>query len=421
MSSARTDILLAMCPPYGPEMPPLSLASLVESARANGFTASVLDLNIDVFRAAPDPGEWEMDHKEQWVWPTKFPDLWKRHQAALEAGIAKLAESDARVYGFSCHSDNRLTTSEVIRALRRSRPDAIVIVGGMGVYSDTSRRSFQSGLVDAFVIGPEGEATLVEFLRAVRDGRSFDEVPGLVLWRDGALRETAARDVANLAEFPFPTFADFALAAYTTPNLPIVTSRGCKSHCLFCNDRVLMGKFRGRTAESVFDEIRHHVEVLGVRDFSFNDLQLNYNVTEIDRLCTLVNEHFGPASGAIRWNANIIVSDAFLPSILQNMRAAGCHTLTLGLETGALAGVVAEHGHGAGHLAHLVGEAGEGDVAVRIVAGQAGHDGRKRRDGTRQNARQGKSGQCHQRDERDGHEHDLLLEGGSQLKDRRLL
>lgn len=333
--STRTDILLAMCPPYGPEMPPLSLASLVESARANGFSACVLDLNIDVFRAAPDPGEWEMDHKEQWVWPTKFPDLWKRHAAALEAGIAKLIDADARVYGFSCHSDNRLTTQEVIRALRRARPDAIVIIGGMGVYSDTSRRSFQSGLVDAFVIGPEGEATLVEFARAVRDGRAFDDVPGLVLWRDGALRETAARDVADLAEFPFPTFSDFELPAYTTPNLPIVTSRGCKSHCLFCNDRVLMGKFRGRSAESVFDEIRHHVEVLGVRDFSFNDLQLNYNVTEIDRLCTLVNEHFGPASGAIRWNANIIVSDAFLPSILQNMRAAGCHTLTLGLESGS--------------------------------------------------------------------------------------
>ena len=43
--SEKLDICLVMCPPYGPESPPLSLASLVEAVRHKGFTAHVEDVN----------------------------------------------------------------------------------------------------------------------------------------------------------------------------------------------------------------------------------------------------------------------------------------------------------------------------------------------------------------------------------------
>lgn len=332
--SERVELCLCMAPPYGPEMPPLSLACLAESAREAGFETRVLDLNIRAFRSVPlaaAEAEWSMDHKEQWVWPTRVAETCARYAEVLDAGVEELAAIDARTYGFSVHSDNRLVAQAVIRRLKKKRPDAIIVVGGMGVYSDTGRRAFEAGLVDAFSIGPEGETTMIDVLRARREGRPLSEVPGLVLWTDGAWRPTAERATGDINAYPYPTFSDFDLAQYTTPNLPVVTSRGCRSHCLFCNDRVLMGQFRGRGAESVFHEIRHHVESLGVRDFSFNDLQLNYNVTEIDRLCTLLNEW----GEKIRWNANIIVSESFQLSILNNMRAAGCHTLTLGLESGS--------------------------------------------------------------------------------------
>jgi radical SAM superfamily enzyme YgiQ (UPF0313 family)/wyosine [tRNA(Phe)-imidazoG37] synthetase (radical SAM superfamily) len=332
--SKGPNIQLVICPPFGPEMPPLSLACLAAAARQAGFSAGVMDLNIRVFReAGPDcADQWSMDYKTQWVWPTKIADTYSRFAQTLDRAVLELAEAGAEIYGFSCHSDNRLMTQEIIGRLKQKKPDAFVIVGGMGVYSETSMRQFDRGLVDAFVVGHEGEATLIELLQAHAEKRSLEKIPGVMApdlmgYDDFVVRETSR----SLDEFPWPTFEDFDLTLYTTKNLPILASRGCKGKCLFCNDRVLMGPHRFRMAENVFEEIRHHVLKNNIKDFSFNDLQINYNIEQIDRLCTMINEW----GESIHWTANAIVSEALEPSILKNLRAAGCHTITLGIESGS--------------------------------------------------------------------------------------
>ncbi|MBZ0273313.1 radical SAM protein [bacterium] len=330
----KFDLLLAMCPPYGPESPPLSLASLTASARAAGFSVTVRDYNIRVYRAVDEieRDNWNMDTKTQWVWPSMIASTWEKYRESLEACVEDLIASEADVYGFSVHSDNRNMTQEIIRRLKARKPEAFVVVGGMGVYAQKAARVFEQALVDVFAMGPEGENTLIELLRARRESRPVTDVPGVMSVGEYTYSEiTQRKPVERLDVFPWPTFEDFDLSQYKTPNLPIVTSRGCKAHCLFCNDRVIMGPQRNRTAEILFEEIKHHVEVLGVRDFSFNDLQINYNIEEIDRFCNMVREW----GEEIRWNANAIISEALQPSILSNLRSAGCHTLTLGVESGS--------------------------------------------------------------------------------------
>ncbi|MCB1154123.1 radical SAM protein, partial [bacterium] len=333
--SEKLDICLVMCPPYGPESPPLSLASLVEAVRHKGFTAHVEDVNIRVFRAAGEEhhDQWSMDIKEQWVWPTRIGKTWETYREPLEACIDDLASVDTDTYGFSCHSDNRLMTQEVIRHLKRKKPDAFCIVGGMGVVSNTDMSRFDRGLVDAFVFGPEGENTLCDLLDKRRKGESIVGVPGVfALLPGGRYSElTERKAVENLDVFPWPTFEDFDLSMYTTPNLPLITSRGCRSRCLFCNDRVLMGPQRNRTAENILEEMKYHLEHQGVRDYSFNDLQLNYNLEEVDKLCRMIVEW----GEEVRWNCNMIISESLTLDILKNFKAAGCHTITLGLESGS--------------------------------------------------------------------------------------
>ncbi len=332
--SKGPDIQLVICPPFGPEMPPLSLACLAAAARVKGFSAKVMDLNIRVFRdAGPDcSDQWSMDYKTQWVWPTKIADTYGAFAETLDRAVEELADAGAGAYGFSCHSDNRLMTQEIIRRLKSKKPDAYVIVGGMGVFAEKSMRRFDRGLVDAFVVGHEGEATLVDLLTALREGKSAARIPGVMILGEMDYGDFVERPTTqNLDEYPWPTFEDFDLSLYTTKNLPILTSRGCRGKCIFCNDRVLMGPQRNRSAGHVFEEIRYHVEKNGVRDFSFNDLQLNYNIEQIDKLCTMINRW----GEEIRWTANAIVSDALQPSILKNLRAAGCHTITLGIESGS--------------------------------------------------------------------------------------
>ncbi|MCZ7584673.1 MAG: cobalamin-dependent protein [Deltaproteobacteria bacterium] len=226
------DILLAMCPPYGPEMPPLSLASLAAAARHKGFDVLVRDYNIRVRNAAGKDNfdEWDMDMKATWVWPSKIRETYERYKDILDACVDDLAAADTGAYGFSVHSDNRLMTQEIIRRLKAKRPDAFVLVGGMGVYSETSMKIFEQDLVDAFVMGPEGESTFVDFLAARLDGKPLDEVPGVRVRKDGAYTPIIERKaVDNLDVFPGPNSRTSTFRSTPRPICPSSPAAAAKA------------------------------------------------------------------------------------------------------------------------------------------------------------------------------------------------
>lgn len=122
--------------------------------------------------------------------------------------------------------------------VRRVFPESLLIVGGSYYITDTN--AFLSLDADVFFIG-EGEARLPELVRAVREGRSLDHIPGLYL-RDeaGKLRTTGRAQALDLnAVAP----VNWKLAERVEPyvdleNEPtyyyVETQRGCKFRCTFC-------------------------------------------------------------------------------------------------------------------------------------------------------------------------------------------
>lgn len=122
--------------------------------------------------------------------------------------------------------------------VRRILPESTLIVGGS--YYITSTHEFLSLDADIFFIG-EGEERLPDVVRAVREGRSLDHIPGLYL-RDeaGKLRTTGRAKALDLnAVEP----VNWKLAERVEPfvdleNEPtyyyIETQRGCKFRCTFC-------------------------------------------------------------------------------------------------------------------------------------------------------------------------------------------
>ena len=328
-----TDIYLVIAPPFGPEGPPMGLACLAAHLTANDISVKVMDANIRLFNDAGDnmADWWSMDAKAHWVYPSLIGQTWELFSEHFEQYLDELTSEETLAYGFSVHSDNRLCTKLMIQRIKKKCPEARIIVGGMGTSSLAERRAFGKGLVDYFVIG-EGENTLAELMASIKNGEDGSQVKGVSAWTGTVYTDPEPRPWAkNLDDFSPATFEGFDLTAYSTPNLPVLTSRGCTKGCVICNDRVLMGKYRSASAETIFAEIDHHIKELGVYDFMFNDLQINNNMKELDRFCGMVIE----AGYKIRWNANAIVDDTITPDLLRNLAAAGCHTLDLGLESGA--------------------------------------------------------------------------------------
>jgi radical SAM superfamily enzyme YgiQ (UPF0313 family)/MoaA/NifB/PqqE/SkfB family radical SAM enzyme len=329
MAENTPDIYLGIMPPFGPEGPPLGLACVIAALREAGVSVTARDFNIELFREFESTlGHlWEPEHKAAWVWESRLPSTIASFGAAFDRVADQIAASGAAVAGFSVHSDNRAVTIELLRRLRARRPEMRVIVGGLALFSEAGRNAFPKGLVDAFVVG-EGERTVVELVRAMAAGEDFSELPGVAV-RGGECRDRKLPK--SIDAYPAPDFSDFDLAKYATPNLPLSFSRGCTKGCTLCNDRVLMGRFRTRSAQSVFAEMQRHIQHVGARDFMLVDLQITQIAEEVDRLCDLILE----AELDVRWNANAAVGEALTPELLQKMRRAGCHTLAMGIESGS--------------------------------------------------------------------------------------
>jgi radical SAM superfamily enzyme YgiQ (UPF0313 family)/uncharacterized Fe-S cluster-containing radical SAM superfamily protein len=329
MNAERPDVLVAILPPFGPEGPPLGLACVAAALREAGYAVRAADYNIRLFRAhEKELGHlWSPAQKAAWVWPSRQAETIAAFGGAFDDIATEIADAAPRIAGFSVHSDNLGITIETISRLRERLPGVKVIVGGLGVFSEQGRKAFPRRLVDAFVVG-EGERTVVDLVGALLTGQDVSQLAGVAV-PGGTCRERSP--ALSLDDFPLPTFEDFDLALYSTPNLPVAFTRGCTKGCTMCNDRVLMGRFRARKAERVFAEIKEHVERLGVRDFMIVDLQITQYIDEVMRLAQMILD----AGLDIRWNANAAVGEALTPEVLQTLRRAGCHTLTLGVESGS--------------------------------------------------------------------------------------
>lgn len=322
-------IHLAILPPYGTEGPPLGLACVAAALRRAGFTVKAFDYNIFLYRRFQEEmGHlWDMSIKTPWILPEELPQTIASFGDAFDEMIDELALGGAAIVGFSLNSDNRKISAEVMRRVKARNPQVKIIAGGLDAFTKDARRNFPKNLVDAFVIG-EGEQATVELVRAILAGEDPLDVPGVAQHDEP---RTVRRVEKNQDSFAFPTYEDFDLSQYTTHNLPLVISRGCVKGCTLCNDRKLMGSFRTRGPAHVFEEIRYHAEHNSVRDFMLSDLQISQNLDVLLPLCHMILD----TGLDIRWNANATVSEQLTPEVLEQLCAAGCHTLTFGVESGS--------------------------------------------------------------------------------------
>ncbi len=86
------------------------------------------------------------------------------------------------------------------RQLKRMLP-AVPIVWGGYFPSQHADACLSESTVDVCVVG-QGERTIVELMRVLRDGGDLSSVPGLIFRKNGAIQRTSTRALAPLDELP---------------------------------------------------------------------------------------------------------------------------------------------------------------------------------------------------------------------------
>lgn len=248
--------------------------------------------------------------------------------------------------GISClFSTLERQTLKIAQLVKSISPETVVIVGGPHI-AGYYRRVIQNPAVDYCVIG-EGEETIIQLLTALNAGRVPADADGLCYRSQGQVRvQPRTRYIENLDQVPFPARHLVDQETYfrigKTQGLrldgearqrvvQLTTSRGCPFQCKYCAKDVSWGtSFRTRSAADVLNEMEHCIEKYGATRFAFQDDNLT---ADMDRAAEIFDGMVERRLG-VTWEAHNGLGVNFLsPALLEKMRASGCVSFTIAVES----------------------------------------------------------------------------------------
>jgi len=285
--------------------------------------------------AASLPAEHEVAILDGVLGPFSGPQLARR-----------LLDRRPDLIGFQCLTADVRTVRALAGIVRRSLPDAAVVVGGPHPSALDDGGLSELGPEVDFAFRGEAEPGLPGLVAALaagdRSARRLSRIPGLVYrGPDNRVRANAPRR-ADLNRLPLPRWDLVQPERYPpSPNAafferwpcaPIVTSRGCPYDCAFCAASTVAGrKVRYRPLDSVLDEIAL-LRSRGVREIHLEDDNFTFDRDYALGFTEAVARRFPGLSWACPNGARLQSLD---DELLALMRRGGCHSIGLGIESGS--------------------------------------------------------------------------------------
>ncbi|MCK5110890.1 MAG: B12-binding domain-containing radical SAM protein [Arcobacteraceae bacterium] len=222
----------------------------------------------------------------------------------------------------------------ISEAINASTQRPFYVIGGFGPTPAPNYFLKKTG-ADAIVMG-EGENTVIELLDFLKEKKDFKDVLGIAYQKDGRVFINPSRPlIEDVDSIPMPAYHLFNMEHYRLlrmPNcsrtdfiMPVLSGRGCTFTCNFCY-RMDKG-FRGRSNESIIEEIKYLQKNYGITYVAFSDELLMSSIGRTMSLC----EDMIKANLNIKWDCNGRLNYA-KPKVLNLMKKAGCVFINYGIE-----------------------------------------------------------------------------------------
>ena len=185
-----------------------------------------------------------------------------------------------------------------------------------------------------FVIRGEGEEALPALIDAIEGRRALDAVPNLSYHAGGMARHNPiAPWEKDLDRWPDPDLslvAGFGAKSFIGLRrvVPLQTSRGCPYDCSFCSVTTTFGrKMRYRSVDRIVAEMNRY-DIRKTMFFIYDD-NFAASPTRVRELLA----GFRSLPHTPRWSAQVRADVARDDALVGEMRAAGCNTVFIGLES----------------------------------------------------------------------------------------
>ncbi len=220
---------------------------------------------------------------------------------------------------------------EILKTAKSINPSVVTMFGGPHATFDFENILNENNDIDIIIRG-EAEETLQELVPQLHSPEKWENINGISFKQKGLTVNTDSRPlIEDLDTLPLPSRNLLPMSRYQALGFPvsIITSRGCPNKCIFCLGRKMVGfKVRHRSTSLVVDEIEeilsYGIEIINIADDLFTA-----NKKRVIEFCNELKKR----NLKFRWSVFARVNTV-TPEILKEMKSAGCHSISFGIESG---------------------------------------------------------------------------------------
>jgi anaerobic magnesium-protoporphyrin IX monomethyl ester cyclase len=261
------------------------------------------------------------------------------HIGAFETDKGIISDaSEADIVGFTATSPMMKHAEELAKQIKEENPKAVIIFGGSHP-SVLPKNSLKNENIDVVVRG-EGEMTMLDIAQAVERGVSFKQITGISYKNKGEIIHNPYRElISDIDTIPFPArtlmsqekFLEIGYKKYSDRGAWIFSSRGCPYHCTYCAScSIWTRKWRARSPENIFEEIRELIDSYNVDRINFADDTFTISRKRVVEFCNLLKRE----NLQISWGCNVR-GDNVDKKLFEIMKSAGCTDVWIGAESGS--------------------------------------------------------------------------------------
>ena len=331
-------VYLAHLPQWDISQPPMGISYIGAYLKSKGIEVFLSDFSIELYKSLPPDFRYYLDNgafHTNWIDFNKYTEeVAPFIDRFINLWMYKILKKNPKIIGFSVLTTNINPTLELIKRLKKIRPEIIIVLGGPYVTRyEGAFKVVENKEID-FIVPDEGEEVMAELVQSILGGKKENlEIKGLIYKdEEGSTIDTGQRElIENINEIPYPLYSMYPAENYDHLAIPILGSRGCIFQCAFCSETVLWKRFRFRSAENIVDEIKHHLKTFDTNYFYIVDSLVNGNMKELIRMCELIIEQ----KIKIKWGGKASIRTQMTKEVLELMAKSGCTNIQYGIESGS--------------------------------------------------------------------------------------
>lgn len=248
---------------------------------------------------------------------------------------ARLKELKPDVIGLTATTPVAYKVIDIAKTAREILPDVTIVAGGphpTAVPEDLLKNSH----IDIAVLG-EGDI----IFQSIVESENMKDIPNIYYKDNGKIvhSDILNESIKDLDSLQFPAYFLYDIKKYIMPKIyarksPLAfmeTSRGCYSHCVYCNKNIHGYKLRQKSPGRVVDEMEYLLnlgfsEIHIIDDVFTADMKRAYEICE-EILKRGLKFPWYPRGG--------IRVDRVNRELLSIMKKAGCYRIPFGIESGS--------------------------------------------------------------------------------------